>query len=240
MTEVNWEQKIPVAQRKLIYRLAKAGVDTEAIAKVCWVTEEDIQELRKEELKKRVVKVLRYFKHRAVRSGAEKPRAIPKHQKVPTEDRWLVYRRRKRGETLKSIAASYGCSPTRIDHIAARQFREQRTRVWKYLNKRAMRPKPLVRFVPSPPKEDLRWKFAPKLRWGDNRKIRWRFKQGQTYAAIARAFHVSNSTARTVVMRELRKQEARVWRYLKVRRKRKYVWTPQMQMIEFETMRGEG
>jgi IS30 family transposase len=86
----------------------------------------------------------------------------------------------------------------------------------------------------------MRWKYAPKLMDGDHRKMRWRFKQGQTYAAIARAFCVSNTTARVVVMREIRRQEGRVRRYLKERAKRKYAWTPEKQWMEFEMNRGEG
>lgn len=240
MTEISWKDKIPSVHRKFIYRLFKDGVSANVLAKAHRVTDGDIQELCAELENRRLVRVQEYLQWRIDRDLPEPPRKPPKHQKVPTEDHWQVYRRRKTGETYGSIAKTYGCSKTTIDHIVAKQFRWQKIRVWKYLERRAMRPRPVHVPPPPPPKRDISWKFTPKLKKGDHRKMMMLFKKVNNYAAVGRAFGVSHATAASVIKKGLDRQRSNVRYYLSVRRRRKYTWDPKKQYMEFEMNRGEG
>jgi DNA invertase Pin-like site-specific DNA recombinase len=240
MIDLNWQDKITSVHRKFIYRLLRDGVSAKVMAKAFRVTEGDIEELRAWMADRRLAQVQDYLQWRVERDLPYPPRKPPKHQKVPTEDHWSVYRRRKTGETYGSIAKTYGCSKTTIDHIVAKQFRHQKIRVWKYLERRAMRPRPAHVPPPPPPNRDIGYRFIPKLKQGDHRKMFMLNKKVNNCSEVARTFGVSRATAAKVIKREQEKQINRVKWYLRDRRHRKYTWDAKKQYMEFEMNRGEG
>jgi DNA invertase Pin-like site-specific DNA recombinase len=240
MIDLSWQDKIASVHRKFIYRLLRDGVSAKVLAKAFRVTEGDIEELRVWMADRRLVRVQDYLQWRVERELPYPPRKPPKHQKVPNEDHWLVYRRRKTGETYGSIAKTYGCSKTTIDHIVAKEFRRQKVRVWKYLERRAMRPKPKKASTPKAPTKDIGYRFIPKLKAGDAHKMLMLYKKVKNYAEVARAFGVSNTTATKVIRRAEKSQSSMVWFYLQKRRRRMYAWDARMQSMEFEMNRGEG
>jgi hypothetical protein len=165
-------------------------------------------------------------------------------QKIPMAHRWLVYRTIKAGVSMAAIGDLYFVHANAIKALRDEEAKAQRVRVWKYLEKRAYRPKPERPAPPSKRKRERRtdvpWEVVRKIPSADHRKLVRRRKNGEQYQHIAATYSVSVSRVRQIVEKLTARQKTKVKAYLFRRRTRKQVWTPRQQWIEFEMMRGEG
>jgi hypothetical protein len=84
------------------------------------------------------------------------------------------------------------------------------------------------------------WESVRKVPRADHRKLVRRWKNGESYSQIGKTYSVSKARVEQIVNKMLRRKKAKVKAYLFRRYIRGQTWTPKMQMIEFEMMRGEG
>ena len=168
-------------------------------------------------------------------------------QKIPMGHRWFIYRCIKAGASMAAIGDLYFVHANAIKALRDEEAKAQRVRVWKYLEKRAYRPKPER---PAPPSKKLNrrvsrnpdgsWEILIKIPKTDHRKIVRRRKSGEQYKDIAATYSASVTRVRQIVEKITHRQRTKVKAYLFRRHTRKQVWTPRQQWIEFEMMKGEG
>jgi hypothetical protein len=165
-------------------------------------------------------------------------------QKIPMGHRWFIYRCIKAGASMAAIGDLYFVHANAIKALRDEEAKAQRVRVWKYLEKRAHRPKPEKPVPPSKRKRERRtdgpWEVVRKIPSADHRKLVRRWKRGESYSEIAKTYSASKARIEQIVKKVLRRKKDKVKAYLFRRYIRGQVWTPKAQMIEFEMMKGEG